>query len=140
MIMRSEEIFSGVAALRTIFAIAIAFSVALAPVTIARAAMQMQAAMDAAASAHDVATHPDMSDCHESMKPAAAKDCPCCDTQPKAPCSDKADCLFKCGTVMLGVLTVSTESRPDAPRHGHPGDPQKPPDWMFGPPAPPPRA
>jgi len=128
-----------VSVFRTTFAIVIALSAALAPVTLGRAAMQMRTQMLAAAAA-DMAAHADMADCHGTTKPAAAKDCPCCDTQPKASCSDKCDCLLKCGTLMLGVFLVSTESRSPAPGHSQPAEPQKPPDWTSGPPAPPPRA
>jgi len=134
-----ERTILGVPVLRTIFAIAIAFSVALAPVALARATMQMRADMQVAESP-DLAADSEMADCHGTMKPPAAKDCPCCDTHPKAPCSDKADCLLKCGTLMLGVLLVSAESPPVSPGHSCPADPQKPPDWTCGPPAPPPRA
>ena len=124
--------------LRVTFAIVIAWSVALAPVSLAWAATQMRMGMHVAAPA-DMAADPNMADCHGKKKPAPAKSCPCCDTQPKAPCSDKCDCLLKCGTLMLGVLLVSAESRPDAPGHNRPAEPEKPPDWISGPPAPPPR-
>ena len=124
--------------LRAIFAIVIALSVAVAPVTVAWAALRMGTEMQMVASAQ-MAADSDMADCHRTMKPAPAKDCSCCDTQPKAPCSDKTDCLLKCGTLMLGVLLVSDDSVPDTLAHSRPADPQKPPDWTSRPPAPPPR-
>jgi len=95
---RDERINSGVPGLRAIFASVIAISVAFAPVTLARAAMQMHTEMHAAASA-DMAADTDMADCHGTMNPGAGKDHPCCDQPPKAPCADKSDCL---GSVRVG--------------------------------------
>ena len=121
----------------------IALSVAVAPIASASASMNngkvasghelsTPAHMAAADAAMDMA---DMADCHKAMKTSG--DCPCCDS--KAKCPPDAACMAKCCKV-LGAFTVATRLVRHATAHDRPAEPEKPPEWVSEPPAPPPRA
>jgi len=119
----------------------IALSLTLAPVTSAVAAMQMRA------QAHDdmamqSGADDAMSDCMKAMGktvPAKTSDCPCCDTHHKMPCQDMQVCLAKCANQALAVATPAVEPRRVTMRVVALTDRNKPPDWLSGPPAEPPR-
>ena len=120
----------------------IALSVAVAPIASAWASMhagqgssghELSAtkAMPAADAAVDMA---DMADCHKAMK--TSSDCPCCDT--KAKCQADAACMTKCSKV-LGAVFSTIRLAQHRLVHERPAEPEKPPNWVSKPPAPPPR-
>ena len=118
----------------------IAVSLTLTPLISAWAAIQM--ANGQAQPAHVMAPGhdndaADISDCEKMMAPAKSKPCGCCDTPSKAPCPDA--CLLKCGMHVLGILLPSGETYVPIAEHHWLAKPEKPPDWTFRPPIPPPR-
>jgi hypothetical protein len=132
--------------LRAILAILIAFALMLAPLNAAWAVVQMRAASGEVATAAPSADTA-MSDCMKAMQAQGQaqdepqdQNCPCCDTPLKSNCPDMGSCLAKCSVQVIAAFAPDTD-RP-LPLYGHnwPADPQKPPDWAFAPPAPPPRA
>jgi hypothetical protein len=132
--------------LRTILAILIAMALSLAPVTSAWASASMHA--NARETVLAVAPPEDaMSDCMKAMQSmidsthgVAEKDCPCCDTSSKAACPEMMACLAKCGITAIAALSSGLATLRLVIRHDRPADPQKPPDWLHRPPAPPPKA
>jgi hypothetical protein len=128
--------------LRSIVAILVALSLSLAPISSAWAAKQMLASMDLMKSAGTVVADDSMSDCMKAMqarKPDNAQHCPCCDTASKTSCPDDGACLAKCSVHVIAVLTPAVAGPWATGGHDSPAVPQKPPDWLSSPPAPPPR-
>lgn len=136
--------------LRTIVAILVALTVAVAPLASATAAVHVAASTGhdprsaasmtqghagLTAAANDTADR-DMADCTSMMKTAAGTaDCPCCDTENSCP---PDLCLFKCFKVLSGILAPAV-LRDRAAAVLFPGGPRRPPDWIDSPQPPPPR-
>ena len=124
--------------LRTILAILIALSLAVAPLASAWAGAPTTGATSVNMASEDGA----VMDCAK-MGMAAEKsgtdfDCPCCDTKSK--CADMTACLMKCSTQVIGIVMPAVRLAAIIGHHDRPADPQEPPDWSMRPPAPPPRA
>jgi hypothetical protein len=124
----------------------IALSLTLAPVTSAWATMQPQASMMTAGAAASTTVGDATSDCMKSMQSgehgqAKEQNFPCCDAPSKSMCPDLAACFAKCSVQLTAVPWPAMDSCClPIRRHDRPVDAQKPPDWAFAPPAPPPRA
>lgn len=124
-------------------------SLTFAPITAARAAMQMHVDMateDAVTEHHGMQSGAEITDCMKAMqgvngeKGSSDKNCPCCDTPAKGTCPDIAGCLAKCSINVALILLPSSSNAPERQHYGGPPEPQKLPDWSFKPPAPPPKA
>ncbi|MGD9803416.1 MAG: hypothetical protein AB7E81_17855 [Hyphomicrobiaceae bacterium] len=132
--------------MRIILAILIAVALPLAPIISEWAGASMHA--DTHKTVVAVAPPEDaMSDCMKAMQGmpdamhgVAEKDCPCCDTSSKAACPEMMACLAKCGITAIAALSPGPATLRLLIRHDRPADPQKPPDWLHRPPAPPPKA
>lgn len=129
--------------MRALFAVLIAFAVALAPVSSAWAALQVRASMDTVTASDLATSDAEMSDCMKAMQTQGQpqdQSCPCCDTPSKAPCAGSGACLAKCSVQVIAAFACSAELRSLVGRLNWPVQSNKPPDWAFAPPAPPPRA
>ena len=121
---------------RTGLAILIAFSLAFGPGAWALVpAVAPESGM--ATMSADAEAGLDMADCHKAMGGRATGDCKCCDTKSK--CPDQATCLMKCCKV-IGTLEPPAMMAPLVTASYHPAEPEKPPNWVNSPPAPPPRS
>ncbi len=88
--------------------------------------------------------HAAMPDCMAKMQAAGDEapmtkgdgSCMCCDTQHK--CADAVNCMTKCYKV-LGAIKPSGKTVVLKRIAYRPAEPDKPPEWLRTPPAPPPR-
>ncbi len=129
---------------RTILAVLIAVSLALAPGLSAVAAAHENAATTVPASADAGANaSTELSDCMKAMAGDAATGdatkggCTCCDTKSK--CPDQATCMSKCCKVLAVVKPAGKRIALTTIQYRH-AEPAKPPEWLSTPPAPPPRS
>lgn len=135
--------------LRTILALLITLSLAVAPLGSAWAAAQSHGSLSTAHQQRAVPmdhaamsgeSSADMSDCMKAMNAGAGtpekSDCTCCDTKHK--CPDTANCMTKCCKVIGAIKPVSKFIALSRIAYRQ-AEPAKPPEWLRTPAAPPPR-
>ena len=124
---------------RIIFTFLIAISLALAPVAFAHAVVHDSSMPAVSADTETGMDMPgmDMADCHKARGSTPNNECTCCDTTSK--CPDQATCMMKCCKA-LGAVRSAARIVSLVLFHYRPADPEKPPNWVNAPPAPPPRS
>jgi hypothetical protein len=127
-------VFPFLGIIRTVLAISISITLALAPVPSSFATPQVTGMVgkmgaDAAIGMEDL-------DCHKAMD-GANSDCKCCDT--KSMCPDPATCMTKCGKLLDAAKLLAKVALSNFAGYLRIA-PEKPPNWGRTPPSPPPRS
>ncbi len=129
---------------RAIIALLIGLAIAIAPGNAAWASIKTVTSSRSVTADAGAAATADMTDCEKMMRAATHQgpkgtgkaDCPCCVTQNACP---PDLCVFKCFKV-FGTFVTPDAVRALASLRFLRDNPDRPPDWIDSPQAPPPRA